>query len=85
MGVCIYKYDFRGRCKRLTSQKTISFLLKKIFTMVVSKSLDKIATVVTLLSVEKIIFEEPVSQLLGSCNIVIVAVDQELRKQMPGK
>lgn len=53
--------------------------------MVVSKSLDKIATVVTLLSVEKIIFEEPVSQLLGSCNIVIVAVDQELRKQMPGK
>jgi len=54
--------------------------------MVVSKSLDKIATVVILPDVEKIIFEEPVSQLLRSCKYcVIVGVDQELCKHLGSK
>lgn len=39
--------------------------------MVVSKAFVKTLTVVTLPSVKEIIFEEPVSQLLVSCNNVL--------------
>lgn len=71
--VHMYNYDFTGRHNRLTltSQKTVSLLITKISLWFFSKSLDKIAIVVTLPGVEKIILEELASQDLGSGSIVL--------------